>query len=147
MSYQGCSSLLVRHPGRSPQWGACAPAAFPRSATACRAVRFPPLARSTRAPKGPSACGALPGEAGAGPARAESPTRDPGVARADRAVETAKEQGMLAQDKANALVSATIGKIKSVLPANGVQGITWMANEQDCANKVAELKQKVAASK
>ena len=63
------------------------------------------------------------------------------------AVETAKEQGILAQDKANALVSATIGKIKSVLPANVVQGITWMTNEQDCANKVAGLKQKVAASK
>jgi hypothetical protein len=62
-------------------------------------------------------------------------------------IETAKEQGMLAQDKANALVSTTIGKIKSVLPANVVQGIPWMANEQDCANKVAELKQKVAASK
>ena len=63
------------------------------------------------------------------------------------AVETAKEQGILAQDKANTLVSATIGKIKSVLPANVVQGITWMTNEQDCANKVAELKQRVAASK
>jgi hypothetical protein len=63
------------------------------------------------------------------------------------AVETAKDQGILAQDKANALVSATIGKIKSVLPANVVQGITWMTNEQDCANKVAELKQKIAASK
>ena len=63
------------------------------------------------------------------------------------AVETAKEQEILAQEKANALVSATIGKIKSVLPANVVQGITWMTNEQDCANKVAELRQKVAASR
>ncbi len=56
------------------------------------------------------------------------------------AVETAKQQGMLAPAAADAVINTTVAKIRRTASPEVASELRWIGNERDCAEIVAKMR-------